>query len=344
MRPEAPMFSPTIANSHVNLAVIRHEGSNGYGYSDHDATPRDLIVHETMKQLVEDLHDLRARCSTLETANAELHANMSALEASHASNTPGFPVVNGNGHRDLTGYASSETSSVGHPGSVQRPSQAESEARAALEKELERTRYNITGVKGRTGSLESKMKSLQAELEGFEIDNGQRRGRELTRSQSALIDNIEKKVESLQYGLGGALADIKVVQDGVQAQSMIMNGLDLGETGDNSGANADLSMRLAFLQAKLDDLKSELDATKQDVALKAKQRQTIDNCPTRDTLHQMYHQLTRLIDVSPKDRAGPFVGDEDELWALRDRVVCRLALFELYGRAVQEAMKAHVDL
>lgn len=127
------MFSPTIANSHVNLAVIRHEGSNGYGYSvsdlpanrrglsiaslisgqDHDATPRDLIVHETMKQLVEDLHDLRARCSTLETANAELHANMSALEASHASNTPGFPVVNGNGHRDLTGYASSETSSVG---------------------------------------------------------------------------------------------------------------------------------------------------------------------------------------------------------------------------------------
>lgn len=93
-----------------------------------------------------------------------------------------------------------------------------------------------------------------------------------------------------------------------------------------------------------DDLKSELDATKQDVALKAKQRQTIDNCPTRDTLHQMYHQLTRLIDVSPKDRAGPFVGDEDELWALRDRVVCRLALFELYGRAVQEAMKAHVDL
>ena len=80
---------------------------------DHDGTPRDLIVHETMKQLVQDLQDLRARCSTLETANAELHANMSALEASNASKTPDPPVVNGNGRRDLTGYASSETSSVG---------------------------------------------------------------------------------------------------------------------------------------------------------------------------------------------------------------------------------------
>ncbi|KAK3681513.1 hypothetical protein LTR37_020876 [Vermiconidia calcicola] len=342
-----------------------------------------------MKQLVQDLQDLRARCSTLETANAELHANMSALEASNASKTPDPPVVGGNGHRDLTGYASSETSSVGesmlspvkfravqtdltvtemnssvkaevdglnkhvddHVKTVQDILEAfrdhlkaESEARAALEKELERTRYNITGVKGRTGSLESKMKSLQAELEGFEIDNGQRRGRELTRSQSTLIDDIEKKVESLQYGLGGALADIQVLQDGVQAQSTIVSGLHLGEARDNSGADTDLSMRLPFLQAKLDDLKSELDATKQDVALKAKQRQTLDNCPTRDTLHQMYHRLTRLIDASPKDRAGPFLGDEDELWALRDRVVCRLALFELYGHAVQEAMKAHVDL
>lgn len=38
-----------------------------------------------------------------------------------------------------------------------------------------------------------------------------------------------------------------------------------------------------------------------------------------------------------------FSGTYDELWSLRDRVVRRLALFDSYGKALEEAKATEVD-
>ena len=94
-------------------------------------------------------------------------------------------------------------------------------------------------------------------------------------------------------------------------------------------------------------LKDELEALKKGITQKMKQEQIIDNCSTRDGLYQMYHQLSRDIDAAGKLHpffSGPFEGTEDELWAFRDHVIVRLAVFEAYGKALKEAQKAEVDL
>lgn len=63
----------------------------------------------------------------------------------------------------------------------------------------------------------------------------------------------------------------------------------------------------------------------------------IDNCSTRDMLYEMYQRHTREMDDATGERL-------DDLWAYRDRVVCRLALFELYRKAVNEAKSADIGL
>lgn len=62
----------------------------------------------------------------------------------------------------------------------------------------------------------------------------------------------------------------------------------------------------------------------------------IDGCPTRDALYQMYHDYTDDMEDASGDQL-------DELWDLRDRVVVRLALFDLYGKALKEAKSADVS-
>ena len=90
----------------------------------------------------------------------------------------------------------------------------------------------------------------------------------------------------------------------------------------------------------------DIEGVKQAARNKAKQEQKIDECSLRDGLYKMYHQLTKFINANKPHPYfnGPFQGSEEELWALRDRVVCRLALFELYGNALKEAQTADVDV
>lgn len=77
---------------------------------------------------------------------------------------------------------------------------------------------------------------------------------------------------------------------------------------------------------------------------KAAQEQRVDDAATKEALHFMYHQLTRLMDGKGKKEDGiAFQGSLDELFTLRDRVVFRLAVFDLYGKALKEAQTADVD-
>ena len=75
---------------------------------------------------------------------------------------------------------------------------------------------------------------------------------------------------------------------------------------------------------------------------KASYEQTIDDAHTRDDLYKMYKQLES--DIWEGTRISQFEGTNDELFTLKDRVLCRLALFDLYGAALKEAQTADVDL
>lgn len=71
---------------------------------------------------------------------------------------------------------------------------------------------------------------------------------------------------------------------------------------------------------------------------RTKDKRTIDNCPTRDHLYELYHQFTKAMDNTSNSE------DQDDLWELRDRVLVRLAIFDLYGIAVKEAKVAETHL
>jgi hypothetical protein len=71
---------------------------------------------------------------------------------------------------------------------------------------------------------------------------------------------------------------------------------------------------------------------------RTKDKRAIDNCATRDRLYEMYHEFTEAIDNPTNTEVS------DDFWELRDRVLVRLAIFDLYGTAVKEAKAAEAHL
>lgn len=82
----------------------------------------------------------------------------------------------------------------------------------------------------------------------------------------------------------------------------------------------------------------QIDQLKRAESQAFEEKEKIDNCSTKDRLYELYHQYTKGID---KAKEGAY---QDHLWAMRDRVIVRLAIFDLYGKALQEAKTADVDL
>ena len=102
--------------------------------------------------------------------------------------------------------------------------------------------------------------------------------------------------------------------------------------------------KLAQVDWKITNLAKEFHSLQRIVQARTKQHAKIDDCPTRDSLYEFYHLLDRDIAAAEGGRNGPFEGDFDELWHLRDRTVGRLAMFDLYGEAMKEAKNAVVDV
>lgn len=80
----------------------------------------------------------------------------------------------------------------------------------------------------------------------------------------------------------------------------------------------------------------------------AKNAQVIDEASTRDALESMFFQLGELMGQDGEGHIrckGPFETTDDEAFQLRDRVLRRLALFDLHSTALQEvqAKKDNVD-
>lgn len=67
-----------------------------------------MIVHESVKGLLEEVAALKMRCAGLESANADLKGAMEAVEQVCAANAATV-ATNGN----LTGYTSSDSGSQG---------------------------------------------------------------------------------------------------------------------------------------------------------------------------------------------------------------------------------------
>ena len=93
--------------------MIKHGGA--VKASDLEAGPRDLIVHESLKHLIQEVQELKLRSSNLEDENAQLKdqnehfkLELGSLKKGSA-NGSAAPAVRAN----LTAYAASDTSSTG---------------------------------------------------------------------------------------------------------------------------------------------------------------------------------------------------------------------------------------
>lgn len=79
---------------------------------------------------------------------------------------------------------------------------------------------------------------------------------------------------------------------------------------------------------------------RKEVQRKIKQERRVDeDAAIRENLLVDYEALTILIEDPEKRGDKEWQGCEDDLWALRDRVVRRLATFEACGKAQEEAKK-----
>lgn len=84
------------------------------------------------------------------------------------------------------------------------------------------------------------------------------------------------------------------------------------------------------------------------VRRQARNNQLIDEAPTRDTLYAMFFQLSCIMEKGDGAAIwceGSLETTSDEAFQLRDRVLCRLALFDRYAAALEEvqAQKGYVD-
>lgn len=70
-------------------------------------------MHESIKRLVNDVHELKVRSDTLETANAELKAQLNERDAAFVTNGTGVSAT-----LNLSGYAASDDSSSGKMSNV----------------------------------------------------------------------------------------------------------------------------------------------------------------------------------------------------------------------------------
>ena len=333
MDPNAALFSPSRATANVNLAVVPFQGSNGVNGCSTKAsssiantsqsskvtdrvqgqseTPHDLIVHETLKQVLREVQELRARCGSLEAANVELKSNMQLLIHSFSANVPGTPEVNGN----LTGYASSDASSSGKFGTPamvfvvrkfnafnaepQMSSQkdfeslnrhvdqhvttvkeilerfrdyltTEMDARKTLERQVDEIRRNLTGVKGRTGTLEAKCKAISADIDELELaQNDKVQDSHFIESNkwgdAGSVVYFQDKVEKLEGQFNMTLMDVNELHNDVKAQGVVVNELQAviiardkdttdgwtARTIDNTSLNADASYQIPFMQANM---------------------------------------------------------------------------------------------
>ena len=214
-----------------------------------------------MKHLINEVQELKGRCSSIEAENAELKTEMKALERT-------IPAENGN----LTGYAPSDVSSSGEfslspllneqsnervavPPQMSQAStenfnsrfdyhvdtvkkilatfrdmlEGEATERKKLESQYERVSRDLTWDRGRIGKAESKIKEMQSDIDELEVaQNDQRLDShfsEPTKAGDGTAAYFQDKVEKVERELNMALMDVRELHNDVKAQGAAIDEL-----------------------------------------------------------------------------------------------------------------------
>lgn len=75
----------------------------------HNERPQDLIMHETLRNLIHSVGDLERRCGALEAENQSLKSELTAMRGHESAGTDRRNVPCESA-RNISGYASSENS------------------------------------------------------------------------------------------------------------------------------------------------------------------------------------------------------------------------------------------
>ncbi|KAK3622492.1 hypothetical protein LTR56_020822 [Elasticomyces elasticus] len=93
-------FSPT--DTYSSERANRYTAADAANLKYANATPHDLILHESINGLISEVAELRARCEGLENSNEELVARVNTLEKAQRDSMMRAPLTKEN----LTGYSS----------------------------------------------------------------------------------------------------------------------------------------------------------------------------------------------------------------------------------------------
>ncbi|KAK4547496.1 hypothetical protein LTR36_001153 [Oleoguttula mirabilis] len=323
-------------------------------------SPQELIMHESIRNLLAEVAELRERCNGLETSNAELSLSMHKLEQAYRNELVRAPLTQSN----LTGYAQSDATSASTPSDTsdaasRKPFVRQSlaavaeildsynerlNAQTAHQQKLEKTLIELTDYKR---SSEALFSALKDELNGLNLAEADHSSDYFCGPQKRVDNEIatdfldkherlegrfnifELKAEETKADVGEIKDRLDTIAQAIEADVPVSNG------GTNSVKHIETKLEL------LQDRQQTFTAFRKEMLRKYKHEQTIDDAPTKDALYSLFKSIEKiLISDGQRRRSGPFEGDFDELMQLRDRIIYRLSLFDAYGAAFHEAKRA----
>ncbi|TKA67098.1 hypothetical protein B0A55_09623 [Friedmanniomyces simplex] len=329
-----------------------------------NASPRELILHESITHLVTEVAELRLRCESLESTHECFAARMNELEKAHRGERVRAPLTKAN----LTGYAPSGSSSYDdiekerHAVDEQRFNavgliledynkrlQAQAEQQGKLEAQ-------VTELTAYKKSSESLFKALKTELDDLNIaatttvpsDNATCKHKGSGDCDTTVTDKRDERERSLEQQLSQQgeeqMKRIEDVQNRVTAFTKLLQ--DSSDDDSNPINEEALTQSAEQCLAKLERSVLRLKHHHSTAKSKSRQEQLIDDASTKDAVYRMFADLTSIMVPADGETrvCGDFAGTFDELWPLRDRVVGRLAGFEACGAAFEEARRAVRDL
>ncbi|KAK5703326.1 hypothetical protein LTR17_022235 [Elasticomyces elasticus] len=338
----------------------RYTAADATNFKYAKATPRELILHESINGLVSEVAELRAHCEGLENSNEELVARVNTLEKAQRDSMMRAPLTKEN----LTGYSSDGSDIVDaldeqrHRDYEQRfdtvrlvLEQFDRKLQAQDEKEskLEVKVVELTEYKRETQRL---FGALKTELNGLDVSTLPEQGAATDQQQyndaMALFNHNQEVILQGQMENGEKLKHILDGLESVAAQAVHFtptsgNG---GNESDEPDGNNVLLKRVQQNATKLQGDVIKLQHFQERVSAKFRQEEKIDDAATKDALYRQFADIDSMMvtDDGKSRSCGDFHGTFNELWLLRSRVVHRIAIFDASGKAFQEARQAVKEL
>lgn len=109
MNPNAMAFAPSPTSTDKNgLAVVHYNGVDKVNGK--ETRPRDLIVDEALKSIIQELKEVKSCDLELKDENKQLRSDLLAVKKELASRPVAAAAST---HAPLSGYAASDSSSCG---------------------------------------------------------------------------------------------------------------------------------------------------------------------------------------------------------------------------------------